>query len=118
MNEIRTKILQRLIMLQNLGEDHGGEGEHAPNQKSFEYAIDFLSTQHVNKPFLTTVDHSTGYAVFEFHDMGHCDFADVTFLDDGTVSCYQKISKDTEGTIFDTHYASDKFTVFFHSLVS
>lgn len=116
MNAIKAQLLERLQMIRNLDEDHGGEGERAPNQKTFDRAAEVIESQYIAKPFSITVCKSTGSAVFEFPANGKYEHAEVTFLDDGSVSCYKRgLGSDHED--FDTHYTSPKFTVFFQNLV-
>lgn len=115
MNSIKTQLLERLDMIRNLGENHGGEGEKEPNQKTFDNAREVIESHYIGKPFAITVS-DRGEAVFEFHGNGKYEYADVTFLDDNSVSCYKKGLGD-ESEQFDTHYTNAKFVVFLEQLV-
>jgi len=115
MGDVKSAIRQRLEMLRGLGENHGGEGEKAPNQRSFDYAFEVLATHYVGVPFVTTFS-SNGEAVFEFHGNGKYTYADITFLDDGSVSCYRQVEGKASEQFIVPH-TSDKFTLFFQQLV-
>ena len=115
MNSVKSAILERLELIRNLDEDHGGEGEKAPKQASFDIAKEIIESQYIGKPFMITVSDA-GDPVFEFHGNHRYEFADLTVLDDGTVSCYKKgLGEDSEQ--FETHYTSNKFAIFFEQLV-
>jgi len=115
MNSIKTQLLERLDIVRNLGEDHGGENEKEPIQKTFDMAREVIESHYIAKPFLIGVTDE-GNALFEFHENSRYNYADITFLDDGTVACYKK-GLGEESEMFDTHYTSDKFVVFFEQLV-
>ena len=115
MNSIKTQLLERLDVIRNLDEDHGGEGEKAPIPRTFDNAREVIESHYIGKPFAITVTDA-GEAMFEFQPNGKYEFADITFLDDGSVSCYKKgLGEDSE--VFDTYYTDAKFVVFFEQLV-
>lgn len=113
MGDVKSAIHKRLEMLRALGEDHGGEGEKTPNQRSFDYALEAVTMQYIGRHFMPTLDDN-GNAVFEFIKPPST-FADITFLDDGSVSCYRQI-EGKESEQFIVHFTSEKFTLFFQQL--
>lgn len=67
--------IDRLNMLRLLGEDHGGEGEAAPNQESIDAAISFIRKWGLPANVISTVDDD-GMAVLELHGDS---YAEITF---------------------------------------
>ena len=85
----RTKA--RFRLLKRLGPNHDGEGAQAPNARTVDRAIAFIDRMTKYRPFFATLDDD-GSAVIEFDDRANGFFADVTFLSDGTVECYRRLS--------------------------
>lgn len=109
MNGNKQEILNRLETLLN-------ENTGVPaNVESFSYARDFIEAHRIGQSFTPAMGEQ-GEAVFEFHGNGIYEFAEMTFLDTGSVSCYWR-GRGEESRQFETHHTSNELTVFFQNLV-
>lgn len=82
----REKTRERLAMLSSLEENHGGEGEPAPNKTSFEAAQRFIDQHEFNGAAPASTFGESGNAVLEFH--GEHMFGSIEFFPNGLIEVY------------------------------
>jgi hypothetical protein len=88
---LKERVKARFRLLKRLGPNHDGEGAEAPNAKTVDAAIAFVDRLTKYKQFFATLDDD-GSAVIEFEDRAAGFFADITFLPDGRVECYRRVT--------------------------
>jgi hypothetical protein len=85
----KDKVLARLEILRRLPENHGGEGEVAPDQRSFDLAADFVIQMFCAiQPCASMTDF--GYAVLEIENVSTGFYADMVFQKNGMIDCYRR----------------------------
>jgi hypothetical protein len=85
----KAKVLDRLEILRKLSENHGGEGEGAPIQKTFDIAADFVSQMICRiQPCASMTD--LGCAALEIEDRKTGFYADMVFQSTGMIDCYMR----------------------------